>query len=113
VTLREAGRRGGAATSAKYGREFYKAIGAKSGTARVGRKRGGAVKVPAEQRGQAAANDASVGTPGEGDPSTPALRTVRQAGHLGGTATAARHGSEFYRRIGAKGGRAMGSGEHC
>lgn len=31
MTVREAGRRGGEATSGKYGREFYEAIGKKGG----------------------------------------------------------------------------------
>jgi general stress protein YciG len=31
MTVREAGRRGGEATSVKYGREFYEAIGKKGG----------------------------------------------------------------------------------
>ncbi len=38
-------------------------------------------------------------------PSSSKSLSVRDAGQKGGRATAARHGSEFYRQIGRKGGR--------
>jgi hypothetical protein len=91
MSVREAGRRGGEAVRAKYGREHYRRIGTAGGRA-VDREHGRAFYAAIGKRGGAAVKQAR------------GRAFYAEIGRKGGLAVRDTHGRDYYRRIGKIGG---------